>query len=364
VRKKACIVKRGESWAVKQPLPDGRYRWQTVGTRKRDAELLRDEINRRVALGALYPSQPQTFAEFVDGWLERYGQSVRPATLASCRDSLKRLAVFDAWQLETIRPADVEDHVFSVARSAPRSAELMLKTLKMILRSAKERGQLVDEAVFRVRAPRRERTEMRFLDWSEVERLATEMVEPYGNLVRFACLTGLRQGELFALRDRAIDLGRRSLLVEAGAREGQLVPTKTSAGRRQVSLSEEALRLLREQLLARPPNDLGLAFPSPSGSVWRKDNFMARVFRPAARRAQLQRLRFHDLRHTYAALMVAAGAHPKLLQAQLGHSSINVTLNTYGHLYPDAFVDVGRALDRLVETGRREAHAADLGLGL
>ena len=83
MRKKACIVKRGNAWAVKQPLPDGRYRWKTVGARKRDAELLRDEINRRAALGALYPSSSQTFGEFVESWLERYEQRVRPATLAS-----------------------------------------------------------------------------------------------------------------------------------------------------------------------------------------------------------------------------------------------------------------------------------------
>jgi integrase len=335
-------------WSVKQPLPDGRYRWQTVGPRKRDAELLRDEINRRVALGALYPSSPQTFGEFVETWLERYSQRVRPATLASCRDSLKRLAVFDAWQLETIRAADVEDHVFAVAQQAPRAAELMLDTLKMILRNAKERGQTVDEAVFGVGPPRRERAEMRFLDWSEVERLALETAEPYGNLVRFACLTGLRQGELFALRDRALDHLRQTIVVEAGARDGRLVPTKTTAGRRQVRLSGEAMRVLREQLLARAPNELGLVFPTPGGAVWRKDNFMSRVFRPAVRRADLVPLRFHDLRHTYAALMVAAGAHPKLLQAQLGHTSINVTLNTYGHLFPDAFAHVGEALDRLV----------------
>jgi integrase len=61
--------------------------------------------------------------------------------------------------------------------------------------------------------------------------------------------------------------------------------------------------------------------------------------------------------------MVAAGAHPKLLQAQLGHTSTNVRLNTYGHLFPDAFADVGPALDRLVETGRGEAHAEDVPLG-
>jgi hypothetical protein len=82
VRKNACIVRRGDSWAVAQPLPDGRYRWRTVGPRKRDAEIVRDEINRRIALGALCPSEPQSFAEFVEGWLERYAQRVRPATLA------------------------------------------------------------------------------------------------------------------------------------------------------------------------------------------------------------------------------------------------------------------------------------------
>lgn len=316
-----------------------------------------------MALGALYPSDPLTFAEFVVGWLERYSQRVRPATLASCRESLRYLAVFDAWQLETIRAADVEDHVFAVAQRAPRAAELMLDTLKMILRNARERGQVVDEAVFRVRPPRRERAEMRFLDWRAVELLASETLEPYGNLIRFACLSGLRQGELFALRDRALDLARGLALVEAGAREGRIVPTKTTAGKRQVRLSAEAVRVLREQRLACPPNELGIVFPSPGGCVWRKDNFMARVFRPAVRRARLAPLRFHDLRHTYAALMVAAGAHPKLIQAQLGHTSINVTLNTYGHLFPDAFVDVGPALDRLVDTGRSEAQAEHLALG-
>ncbi len=60
---------------------------------------------------------------------------------------------------------------------------------------------------------------MRFLDWVDVEQLASDAVEPYGNLLRFACLTGLRQGELFALRERAVDLGRQSIVVEAGARE-------------------------------------------------------------------------------------------------------------------------------------------------
>ena len=72
-------------------------------------------------------------------------------------------------------------------------------------------------------------------------------------------------------------------------------------------------------------------------------------FAPAVRRSGLGAVRFHDLRHTYATLMVAAGAHAKYLQAQMGHASIRVTLDLYGHLYPDANRSVLRELDRLID---------------
>lgn len=85
MRRKACIVKRGDRWAVKQPLPDGRYRWRTVGTRKKDAERLRDELNRRVAMGAAYREEPQRFEAFADAWLERYRQRVARPRMSSPR---------------------------------------------------------------------------------------------------------------------------------------------------------------------------------------------------------------------------------------------------------------------------------------
>ena len=90
-----------------------------------------------------------------------------------------------------------------------------------------------------------------------------------------------------------------------------------------------------------------LVIPSPRGELLNGDNFRHRVLGPAVRRTGLIGLRFHDLRHTYAALMVAAGAHPKYLQAQMGHSSIRVTLDLYGHLFPDANRGVLDKLDAL-----------------
>ncbi len=64
-------------------------------------------------------------------------------------------------------------------------------------------------------------------------------------------------------------------------------------------------------------------------------NLVRRHFYPALQKAELRRIRFHDLRHTYAALQIAAGANPKYLQRQMGHASIQTTLDKYGHLYPD-----------------------------
>ena len=217
-----------------------------------------------------------------------------------------------------------------------------------MLANAKERGHLVDEAVFRVKAPRREQSEMRFLDWDEVEELAANTVAPYGNIVMLAALTGLRQGELFALRDRNVDLEaktvqRRERRLQGRARAGEdaclAPPRRPLEHRRRVSSAASCSRASRTTSASSSPHR--------EGAILNDDNFRHRVFRPAVRRTKLTGLRFHDLRHTYAALMVAAGAHPKYLQAQMGHSSIRVTLDLYGHLFPDANRGVLDALDAL-----------------
>ena len=92
---------------------------------------------------------------------------------------------------------------------------------------------------------------------------------------------------------------------------------------------------------------MGLVYPSPDGKLIDANNFRHRVFKKARDRAGFSDVRFHDLRHTYAALMVAAGAHAKYLQVQMGHSSIKVTLDRYGDLNPDANRAVLSALDVL-----------------
>jgi integrase len=96
-------------------------------------------------------------------------------------------------------------------------------------------------------------------------------------------------------------------------------PTKTRAGRRTVDIGPLTLRLLRQQQLARAPNEPGLLFPTRTGGPFERHNFMARVFKPADRAAGFPELTFHDLRHTGASLMIAAGCHVKVIADQIGH---------------------------------------------
>lgn len=111
-------------------------------------------------------------------------------------------------------------------------------------------------------------------------------------------------------------------------------------------MGPRALTLLREQQLARPPNAEGYLFPAPEGSAFDADNFMSRVFKPAARHAGMLDLTFHDLRHTGASLMIAAGCHVKVIAERMGHSDGGtLVLKRYGHLYRGAGRQAAMALE-------------------
>ena len=139
-----------------------------------------------------------------------------------------------------------------------------------------------------------------------------------GRIVPFAAASGLREGECLRLRSGDIDFERGTVRVRE---------SKTRSGVRVVDLPPIALRLLREQLLARPPGT-ELVFPGPAGKLLDRHRLMGRYFRPAAVRAGLGAVDvdrhytgvvFHDLRHTFVSLMAAAGVHVSVIASIVGH---------------------------------------------
>lgn len=162
-----------------------------------------------------------------------------------------------------------------------------------------------------------------------------------------AITTGLRRGELLGLRWDDADLERGTLRVgRALVREGgrhTLGETKTRRGRRLVNLTPRTVAVLKahrkRQLeqrveLAGMYEDHGLIFASEIGTPLNPENLVKRSFKPLLKRAGLPEIRFHDLRHTCATLLMGRGVHPKLVQELLGHATIAMTLDTYSHYLP------------------------------
>ncbi|HUY72412.1 MAG TPA: site-specific integrase, partial [Gaiellaceae bacterium] len=310
------------------------------------------DVERRHQAGAFYEAAPERFSQLAKSWLERYEAGTasrvrpRPRSITLVHENLKPLASLADLSVERIRRPLVEDLISSVADRTPRRAEMSLALLKRILRAAEERGQPVDPSVYRIRIAHAEEHEPRFLTWEEADELQSWMPEHVRRIVPISILTLLRRGEILGLRDQDIDLETGSIAVFGQSQGGRRVSTKTQAGRRTVDIGPATARLIREQRLARTNNEDGLLFPSPAGAAWDGHNFMQRVFKPAARAAGFPELTFHDLRHTGASLMIAAGCHVKVIAEQMGHADGGaLVLKRYGHLYKGARRQAAIALE-------------------
>jgi integrase len=179
---------------------------------------------------------------------------------------------------------------------------------------------------------------MHFLDAEQVEALAEAIDPRYGTLIRFAAYSGLRPSELTALRVGRLNLLRGSARVVEAAPEidGRLhwggVKTHES---RTVRLPRSIAEQLAVDLVGRPRDPEALVFTAPLGGPLRPHTWVKGFFKPAVRAAGLpEAFRLYDLRHTRASLLIAQGASVKAVQAQLGHATASITLDTYGHLFP------------------------------
>jgi integrase len=233
--------------------------------------------------------------------------------------------------------------------------------LRSILESVVVDGRLVRNPCTGIKLPKIERKEMRFLDSRQVEALASSLGEEYdATLVYLLAYGGLRWGEAVALRGNRCDLLKNQVhvvdnLTEANGRLHWVTPK--NAHRRSVGIPP-FLRDLLARRVAQLDTLEDLVFTASGGAPLRYSNFMRRVWKPAVRRAGLpQDVTPHALRHTCAALLIAEGAHPKAIQVHLGHSSITVTMDLYGHLLPDRWDRATDGLDAVFHEARARPRA-------
>lgn len=326
----------------------GRRKFVYAKTQQETLRKLRD-LQAAAANGAPVPSELLTVSAYLDGWLGRI--DVRPRTLTAyrCLVEVHIKPAIGRHRLTRLEPRHLEQLYADVVRSgrSKRTAQFIHSVLHRALGKAARQGLIARNVADLVDRPRVERHEMSVLDPEQArrfERVATD--DPEGGLYVLAINTGMRQSELLGLRWRDVDLDHgflsvRNTLVKPGV-SPIFGPPKTTKSRRRIDLTDRAISIL-EDLRGRQAKprlkagggkwaEFDLVFTNRTGGPIDATNITQRQFRRLLVQADVPAIRFHDLRHTAATLLLIKGVHPKVVADMLGHSSVAVTLDIYSHV--------------------------------
>jgi integrase len=359
-------------WRARYPDPKGAgstAQIERTFLRKADAEgwLLEQQASIMTGSHVAPRDGGRRFAEVYAAWSETRWPGLQPTTAARYGQIWRTYLQpeFASRKLNTITREVVRKYFARLTREgkAPGTVRKVHAVMSAIMAEAVDLGYAKVNPCAGVKGlPRPERREMLYLTAEEVLLLADTVTPFFRTLILFAAYTGMRSSEIHGLRWRCVDLLHGRVTVAESLKEvgGTLVfgPPKTHEVRT-ISLPT----FLRDELAARGPGaGDSLVFPGRQGGPMRHHLFYRRHFRPAVAGhtdrdgvrhpgalPHKAALRFHDLRHTCAALLIGQGAHAKLIQQRLGHSSITVTLDQYGHLLPSLEAALAEQLDAVYE---------------
>jgi integrase len=331
-------------------------------TRKEAADKLARVLSDRTD-GIVYDDENTTVGEYLDGWLKG---SVRGSVRKSTYDRDAYLVnnhlkpALGRVKLKKLAPAHVQGF-YRDRLDAGLSASTVHK-MHAILHKALVRAvawQMVPRNVSEaVEPPQPTPKEMRPLSPAEARRfLDAARGERLEALYVLAVTTGMRQGELLALRWQDVDLENATISVRRTlTRDGGRVTIgepKTRKSRRLIRLTSQATGVLRRhlerqlwemQMVGDGYVDRGLVFTASTGAPVNPSNLRQRSFVRLLTKAGLPHVRFHDLRHTCATLLLSKGTHPKFVQELLGHATVAITLDTYSHVVPGMGDQTARAM--------------------
>jgi len=346
------VKKRGSTWYAYWRDLEGRQRTKAIGHRKKDAEAYLTEIQSDLLAGTYQETKEATFADFALRWLEDYATvNVKPSTLLNYRNMTKNSLIpfFGARKLSAIRTEDVQRFVAELSQGrAPATVRKNLGVLKTMLKTAVLWGYLRADPAAPVKPPRIPHREMDFMTPAEIRLFLKHTENEYRAIFAVAIFTGMRLGELIGLQWDDVDWSSGTIRVQRSVWNGQFQSPKSRRSVRRIVMSPTLANILLQHKTTAPASKHDLIFCSRDGTFLDPSNLRTRVYEPALRRAGLRKMRIHDLRHTFASLLINQGENLKFVQSQLGHASITTTVDRYGHLMPDSHRGVGERLDAAV----------------
>ncbi len=366
--------RRGNLEGSIQQRPNGRWRVQvsiqgkrlsfSAKTRSECQQWLKNTL-KQIDAGLTFAGAQQTLLEYLEGWLVSIKSTIRPHTWSQYSSGvyfhiapvLGKITLMD---LQADKIQQFYDCKLK-SGSGKRTVEILHSILHKALEQAVKMGIIGRNPTDATNPPRPSEKEMKFLDESQVSQLLlTAKGDRDEALYYLAIATGLRESELLGLQWGDLDWQKQTLKVQRQAKregrdEGYFAPLKTRAGRRTLVLGKKMIERLREHYdrqcyeirLEKNWKNLDLIFPSTTGTPQNQANLYRR-FIDLVERAGLPRIRFHDLRHAAASLMLNHGVPVIIVSRRLGHSKVSITLDIYGHMFPEMQNEAAEMIDDLI----------------
>ena len=350
-----------------------KQQWVSVKGTKKEAEKRLSELLHQLDNGIIMKPSKTTVKEFLERWLKDYQPNLSPRGYERYQGIIvgHLIPKLGNIALTQLKPEHLQKH-YTMIQSAglsPRTVRYHHAVIHVALKTAVRWGLLARNPADAVTVPRVRRNEMQTWSEYEVEQFLNAVkVSPYYALFYTALFTGMRRSELLGLKWEDIDLLLGQIYVSRGLhqlKDGTYIFTepKSAKSRRMIALPPSAILLLKEHyekqaldriMMDKPLRESDLVFGTPEGKPLRP-NTVTRAWESLASHAGLKVIRLHDARHTHASIMLKQGIHPKIVQERLGHSSIQMTLDTYSHVTPGLQEAAAARFDEVLTARRKEA---------
>ena len=355
----AKVAKRRGRYVLDFYDSRGRRKWITLpaGTTKANAKKKLKEIEYKVSRGTYLPEKRiPLFKDLAESWLESRKHDVRASTYAMYKGHLaNHFEAVNELKVNRITIQTVERFI-SRHRETGRNISTLKKllgTFGQVMRYA-IRHRLIDyNPLADAERPRRQdhsdEKQIIVLNPDQIKAFLDAVIDPlYRVFFQLAILSGARQGELFGLKWSDVDWDNGQIRINRTYNNGEWYQPKSKASKRAIDLGPSMMLELKRWRMQCRHNELNLVFPSQSGGPINHSVMLRKHFWPALKAAELPRIRFHDLRHTFASLLIDQGENIKYIQSQLGHSSPTLTLDTYSHLLNATNQKAARKLEGVV----------------